>query len=68
MKATYIKLGWVYPKVLEELKGLTYHNLQKRRLAGKLQEGIHWKKVHGVIMYHYERLDELFEELDGEAA
>lgn len=68
MKNTYIKLGWVYPKILEELKGLTYQSLKKRRINGYLIEGVHWKKVQGVIMFHYERIDELFEEENEQAA
>ncbi|WP_269519530.1 excisionase family protein [Alteromonas sp. BMJM2] len=68
MKNQYIKLGWVYPKVMLELKGLTYDSLTKRRTRGHLEEGKHWKKVQGVIMYHYERIDELFEEQHDQVA
>ncbi|KXJ58420.1 MAG: hypothetical protein AXW14_16680 [Alteromonas sp. Nap_26] len=67
MQNPFIKLGWVYPKIIHDLKGLSYDALEKRKRTGKLEEGKHWKKVHGVIMYHYERLDELFEEFDDAA-
>ncbi|MEW9799674.1 excisionase family protein [Alteromonas sp. CYL-A6] len=68
METQYIQLGWVYPAIIEELKGITYHALNKRRQRGKLIEGVHWKKVHGVIMFNYEALDQLFEETNDQAA
>lgn len=68
MKTNNIKLGWVKPKVMEDLKGLTYQSLRKKRNQGYLIEGRHWKKIFGVVMYHYERIDELFEEFNEQTA
>lgn len=67
MPEPFIKLGWVYPKIMHDLKGLTYDALNARRKRGKFVEGVHWKQVHGVVMYHYERIEQLFEEYDDAA-
>lgn len=68
MKVAYVKLGWVYPCKIEEFKGITPGALEKRVLRGQLIEGVHWKKTQGRLMYHYENLDQLFEDDDGIAA
>lgn len=68
MSELYVKLGWVKPEIIEKFKGLTPGAMEKRRVRGKLIQGIHWKKVQGIIMYHYENLDQLFEDDDGIAA
>lgn len=68
MQPTFIRLGWVKPIIIENLKGITVGALDKRKVRGKLIEGIHWKKVHGTVMYHYERIDQLFEDIDESAA
>lgn len=68
MAITYVKLGWVYPSKIEEFKGITPGALEKRIKAGKLIEGKHWKKAQGRLMYHYENLDQLFEDDNGIAA
>ena len=51
---------------MEQFKGLSAAALENRRLRGKFIQGVHWKKIHGIIMYHFERVDELFEELPHE--
>jgi len=59
MSPNYIKLGWVKPRILEELKGMTFDALKAKRIAGHLIEGIHWRKASdGNIYYNYEAIDE----------
>ncbi|WP_299262973.1 hypothetical protein [uncultured Psychrosphaera sp.] len=67
MAHAYIRLGWVKARVIEIHKGFSDDALNKMRQTGKIVEGIHWKKVKGVIVYNYEKLDEYFEN-DGIAA
>lgn len=58
----FIKLGWVKPKVIENLKGITEGALKKKRERGILIEGIHWRKAQdNVIYFNYERLDEFLD-------
>tara|TARA_X000001388_G_scaffold74510_1_gene67621 strand:+ start:1355 stop:1576 length:222 start_codon:yes stop_codon:yes gene_type:complete len=53
-----IKLGWVHPRVINLLKGLTRDQLDGRRKADKFVEDTHWKKdPSGTIMWHFEELD-----------
>jgi len=53
-----INLGWVHPRAIEALKGLTRDQLDGRRKAGKYVEGTHWRKDPlGLIMWHFENLD-----------
>lgn len=53
-----INLGWVHPRVIESMKGLTKDQLDGRRKAGKYIEGEHWiKDPVGSIMWHFENLD-----------
>ncbi|QPG06924.1 excisionase family protein [Salinimonas marina] len=68
MKISYVRLGWVRAEIIEQHKGITVQALDKRRNRGKFIEGQHWKKVHGVIMYHYENIDQLFEEFNESVA
>ena len=52
------KLGWVHPRVVESLKGLTADQLSSRRKSGKFIEGTHWvKDPVGTVMWNFENLD-----------
>lgn len=56
--STYLQLGWVHPRIIENLKGLTRDQLDGRRKSGKFIEGQHWvKDPVGSIMWNYENLD-----------
>lgn len=62
MSNNFIKLGWVKPRVIENLKGITEGALKKKRERGLLLEGFHWRKASdNVIYFNYERLDEFLE-------
>ena len=51
-------LGWVHPRIIESLKGLTKDQLDGIRKSGKFIEGEHWKKDPvGLIMWHFENID-----------
>ncbi|MFC3093608.1 hypothetical protein DRW07_05235 [Alteromonas sediminis] len=53
-----IQLGWVHPRVIEALKGLTSDQLSTRRKSGKFVEGKHWMKdPMGTVMWNFENLD-----------
>lgn len=53
-----LTLGWVHPRIIENLKGLTRDQLDGRRKAGKFIEGVHWiKDPAGSIMWNFENLD-----------
>jgi len=67
MTVTYVKLGWVKAKIIEQHKGFTDDALNRMRQTGKIVEGVHWKKARGVVVYNYEKLDEYFDN-DGIAA
>ena len=67
MTVTYVKLGLVKAKIIEQHKGFTDDALNRMRQTGKIVEGVHWKKVRGVVVYNYEKLDEYFDN-DGIAA
>jgi hypothetical protein len=57
-----IHLGWVHPRTIESLKGLTRDQLDSRRKSGKFIEGEHWiKDPVGSIMWHFENLDNWIE-------
>ena len=58
---SYVKLGWVKGKVIEKHKGFTEGALHKMRAAGKIAEGICWKRWNGVILYNFEALEEHFD-------
>ncbi|AYA64263.1 excisionase family protein [Alteromonas sp. RKMC-009] len=64
MKESTHRLGWVRAVILERNKGMGLRILEKCRHRGQFVEGIHWKKVNGVIMYNYEAIDQLYEEAD----
>jgi len=54
----FIKLGWVKPKKIEELKGITIEALKKKRERGVYIEGIHWRRApDNVIYFNYENID-----------
>ena len=61
MALAYIKLGWVKAEIIEAHKGFSGHALNKMRQTGKIIEGKHWRKVSGVVVYNYEKLDGYFE-------
>lgn len=53
-----VHLGWVHPRVIETLKGLTSDQLSSRRKSGKFIEGKHWMKDPvGTVMWNFEQLD-----------
>ncbi|WP_299792287.1 hypothetical protein [uncultured Shewanella sp.] len=55
-------LGWVKPKKIEELKGITEGSLKSKIKRKVLTKGLHYKLVDGSVMIHFERLDAFFEE------
>ncbi|KZN46018.1 hypothetical protein [Pseudoalteromonas luteoviolacea] len=58
----YIKLGWVLPIIMEQLKGLDKDKLDNRRKKGQLEEGVLWKKAgDNRIYYHFENWDNFVE-------
>ncbi|MFT6692806.1 MAG: hypothetical protein ACJAXH_003348 [Colwellia sp.] len=57
-----LTLGWVHPRIIESLKGLSRDQLDGRRKAGKFIEGVHYvKDPVGSIMWHFENLDNWIE-------
>jgi len=53
-----LTLGWVHPRVIEALKGITRDQLDGRRKAGKYIEGVHFiKDPVGSIMWNFENYD-----------
>ncbi len=57
-------LGWVKPKKVEELKGITEGSLKSKVKRKVLTNGVHYKVVDGSLMVHFERLDAFFEEAE----
>lgn len=54
----YIKLGWVKPVVIQNLKGITVAALKKKKERGQLIENVHWRKADdNVIYYHFENIN-----------
>ncbi len=59
MNPTYIKLGWVKPAKMEELKGMSFDALKHKRRCGQFIEGVHWRKAgDGMIYYNFEAVDD----------
>jgi len=55
----YIKLGWVKPIIIEQLKGITINALRQKCKRGLLIEETHWRKADdNVIYFNFENLEE----------
>lgn len=57
-------LGWVKPKKVEELKGITEGAIKSKVKRKVLTKGVHYKVVDNSLMVHFERLDAFFEEAE----
>ena len=60
----FFMFGWVKPKKIEEIKGISVGALRKKREAGYLIEGKHWRKAKdNVTYYHFEAIDNFIGEV-----